>query len=226
MNKKENFLKEINDGKLFGAQAKLAKLLRIAQPSVLRWFKDGKEPSREHIKKMAKIFKKPEKEIEHIFGVSDNIPNIIRETAIYETQNVPVLGTTSATKEKFILEEKPEVFLNIKKSHPKCFAIKVEGDCMVDTQDLHHSIFPGDYVIVIPEPAAITNGQVVLARVDKEHSTLKRFYKEGDKIELRPDNPECDKVKFNPDDMEIIGYIDQIHRPATIKKKKERSSSD
>lgn len=62
------------------------------------------------------------------------------------------------------------------------FALKVRGDSM--TGD---GILDGDYVIIEPclEPR---NGEIVVALLDRENATLKRYYKEGDHIRLQPAN--------------------------------------
>jgi len=62
------------------------------------------------------------------------------------------------------------------------FALKVRGDSMIDD-----GIFDGDYVIIqrIENP---TNGDIVVSLLDGENVTLKRFYKEKDRIRLQPAN--------------------------------------
>ncbi len=52
-------------------------------------------------------------------------------------------------------------------------------------QDEH--IVSGDYVMVEKTKTA-RNGEIVVALVDGSETTLKRFYKEGDKIRLQPAN--------------------------------------
>ena len=44
-----------------------------------------------------------------------------------------------------------------------------------------------DYVLVEKAPAA-RDGEIVVALVDGAETTLKRFYKEGDRIRLQPSN--------------------------------------
>jgi len=62
------------------------------------------------------------------------------------------------------------------------FVLQVRGESM---QDEH--IVDGDYVLVEKTKTA-HNGDIVAALVDGSDSTLKRFYKEGDKIRLQPSN--------------------------------------
>lgn len=63
----EKFLKEINNGKIRGSQQVIAKALGIDYTSVSKWYSGKNKPSEDNISKMAKKFKKSQKEIEKIF---------------------------------------------------------------------------------------------------------------------------------------------------------------
>ena len=90
---------------------------------------------------------------------------------------------------------------------------------MEDPKDPANSIYNGNYIIVDPETEA-TSGDVVLARIDGEYSTIKRFYPKGKEIKLIPDNPKFKPLIFPVKSVEIIGKVVNVYRP--IKKKKER----
>ncbi|HLB95331.1 MAG TPA: transcriptional repressor LexA [Patescibacteria group bacterium] len=62
------------------------------------------------------------------------------------------------------------------------FALKVRGDSMIDD-----GILDGDYII-IEQTANPNNGEIVVALLEGENATLKRFYKEKDHIRLQPAN--------------------------------------
>lgn len=61
------------------------------------------------------------------------------------------------------------------------FALKVRGDSMVE-----EGILNGDTIVVRKQSQA-QNGQTVVALVEGE-ATVKKYYKKGDEIELRPAN--------------------------------------
>jgi repressor LexA len=61
------------------------------------------------------------------------------------------------------------------------FILKVRGDSMIDA-----GILDGDMLIVRRQQTA-TNGDIVVARLGDE-ATVKRFFKEGDRIRLQPEN--------------------------------------
>ena len=62
------------------------------------------------------------------------------------------------------------------------FVLEVRGDSMQD-----EAILDGDYVMVEKIKTA-HNGDIVVAVVDENDATLKRFYREGDNIRLQPSN--------------------------------------
>ncbi len=68
------------------------------------------------------------------------------------------------------------------------FALEVTGDSMVDDD-----IRSGDYVICRRTPLA-NNGQLVIAIVDNENATLKRFHKEKTRVQLQPANADYDPI--------------------------------
>ncbi len=63
----ENFLKEINKGRLYKAQKFVAEKTGVSDVTVSKWCSGKMLPSDDNIAKMAKIFKKSEDEIRNIF---------------------------------------------------------------------------------------------------------------------------------------------------------------
>jgi repressor LexA len=62
------------------------------------------------------------------------------------------------------------------------FVLKVTGQSMIED-----GILNGDFVVIKKQDDA-TNGQTVVALVGNE-ATIKRFYRQGDRVELHPANP-------------------------------------
>jgi repressor LexA len=63
------------------------------------------------------------------------------------------------------------------------YVLKVRGDSMIDA-----AIMDGDYVVIRPQTTA-RNGDIVVAQVEENAVTLKRFFKDKDKVRLQPANP-------------------------------------
>lgn len=216
MDLKEEFLKLINNGNVRGAQTTLANKMGVSHVSAGRWLNGTQFPSEEYISAMAKLVAWPEDKVREMFA--QNALDYVHDSTAAEVMLIPVLGISSATEEKFILEE-AETYLPIKKSSAKQFAVRVEGNCMVDPEDLQNSIYHGNYIIVDPDTDA-TNGDVVLARIDEEYSTIKRLFVKGKEVKLIPDNPACTTIIKPVKSVEIIGKVVNVYRP--VKKKKER----
>lgn len=62
------------------------------------------------------------------------------------------------------------------------YVLRVKGDSMID-----EGIYDGDYVVVERNPSP-RDGQVVVALLDNEYATLKKFYRERTRIRLEPAN--------------------------------------
>lgn len=69
------------------------------------------------------------------------------------------------------------------------FALKVRGDSMIE-----EGIFDGDYII-IEQTSTPNNGDIVVALLDNENATLKRFYRENDHVRLQPSNPKYGPIR-------------------------------
>ena len=195
-------------------QQKLADKLGVTNPVINVWVTGKRNPTVDSIKKIAEATGKP---YSFFMGVSatKNQSNLIDDKI--ELTYIPVRGVSSATEEKFILEE-TETFLPFKKTAPNQFAIKIVGNCMVDPDDPRNSIYDGDYVIVDPD-APVANGDVVVARIDGEYSTVKRLFKHDKEVRLIPDNPECKPI-IRKSATFIVGKVIDIYRP--VRAKKER----
>lgn len=81
------------------------------------------------------------------------------------------------------------------------FVLEVRGDSM---QDEH--IVDGDYVLV-EKTATAQNGDIVVALVAGSEATLKRFYKEGDKVRLQPSNAAMQAIVMPARDVQLQGRV-------------------
>ena len=86
------------------------------------------------------------------------------------------------------------------------YALTVEGDSMID-----EGILDGD-VIVIDKKVEVTNGDIVVALIDKEEATLKKLRKRGDSIALEPANKNYKTQIYGPDRVIIQGKLKTLIR--------------
>lgn len=71
---------------------------------------------------------------------------------------------------------------NMLSGRKRSYVLQVKGDSMIE-----EGILDGDYV-VIEEQSTAHDGEIVVALLDNGLATLKRFYKEKDRIRLEPAN--------------------------------------
>jgi repressor LexA len=76
-------------------------------------------------------------------------------------------------------------------------------------QDEH--ILDGDYVLV-EQAATAHNGDIVVALCSGTDATLKRFYKEGDRIRLQPSNAAMPPIILPARDVQIQGRVVGVMR--------------
>lgn len=75
--------------------------------------------------------------------------------------------------------------------HPvSTYLVRVSGNSMVGKQ-----IFDGD-ILVVDRSLEPVSGKIVIAVVDGEF-TVKEFFREGNRVELRPANPRFHAIKFH-----------------------------
>ena len=81
------------------------------------------------------------------------------------------------------------------------FVLEVRGDSM---QDKH--IVNGDYVLV-EKTATVHNGDIVVALIGGSEATLKRIYKENDRVRLQPSNAAMQPIIVPARDVDIQGRV-------------------
>ena len=86
------------------------------------------------------------------------------------------------------------------------YVLRVKGDSMIDEQ-----IRDGDWVVVEDRKTA-DNGEMVIALVDGQDVTLKKFYKEHNRIRLQPANPTMQPIYVDPDGIQIQGVVVGVMR--------------
>ena len=86
-----------------------------------------------------------------------------------------------------------------------CFALRIIGYSMIGV-----GILEGDFVIVRAQSDA-DPGDIVVALLEDE-ATVKRFYPEGDRIRLQPENPSIAPSVVDADIVQILGKVIGVHR--------------
>ena len=81
------------------------------------------------------------------------------------------------------------------------YALTIQGDSMIKA-----GINDGDTVVIRRADSA-NNGDIVVALVDGEEATLKRFRRSGSKIILEPENDAYEPRVLDPDRVQVQGHL-------------------
>ena len=92
----------------------------------------------------------------------------------------------------------PNSMVKAGRSH---YALEVKGDSMIEA-----GINDGD-IVVIQESANADNGEIVVALVEDQEATLKRFFKRGEMIALEAANPAYETRMLRDDQVKVQGRL-------------------
>lgn len=118
--------------------------------------------------------------------------------------SLPLAGYIAAGRPSTADEQIERVEFSHLFQEPDHFCLKVRGESMIDAH-----IADGDYAIIHRQPTA-RDGEIVAALVDGADATLKKFYRESDRIRLEPANH-----RFQPiysQHVEILGVLAGVIR--------------
>jgi repressor LexA len=114
---------------------------------------------------------------------------------------LPLVGRIAAGKPVEQLENPATLSLADFTRSKDVFVLQVTGDSM---QDEH--IVDGDYVLVEKVPAA-RDGEIVVALVEGSETTLKRIYREGERVRLQPSNAKMKPIRVPASRVQVQGRV-------------------
>ncbi|MEA2026171.1 MAG: transcriptional repressor LexA, partial [Chloroflexota bacterium] len=127
--------------------------------------------------------------------------DVLARGAGHETRAIPVIGEIAAGGPIEAYQDGGETVTvpDIIKTTSDTYVLRVRGDSMVDAH-----IMDGD-LVVIREQQTAHDGDIVVAQVEENAVTLKRFFKERDRVRLQPANDEYEPQFY--DDVRIQGKL-------------------
>lgn len=142
-------------------------------------------------------------------GLIKRIPNVSRGIEIVEqdaapdSSEIPLLGAVAAGQPiEAILSHDTVAVPRDMVGQGRTFALRVRGDSMIE-----ENIQDGDTIIVSSQRTA-ENGQMVVALIDGNYATVKKFYREPEFIRLEPANPNFKPIFIKtPERIEIQGVV-------------------
>ena len=114
---------------------------------------------------------------------------------------IPLLGTVAAGQPITAIQDVGEyiVFQTDSQYTSDLFALTIKGESMINA-----GILDGD-IVVVRKCAYAEDGDIVVALVDQEDATVKRFYKENGGYRLQPENDTMEPIYA--DDVQILGRV-------------------
>lgn len=139
-------------------------------------------------------------------GVSRGL-RVVEDDSTHRPTVVPILGNIAAGSPIEALEHPEELDLaDLLPRGESIYALRVRGDSMIED-----AIRDGDLALIEPRTTP-RNGETVVAILDGEEATLKRFYKEGKRYRLQPANSSMQPIFVDEVTIRgvLIGVIRQI----------------
>jgi len=123
------------------------------------------------------------------------------EVAASAAMELPLMGRIAAGRPVEALQNPETISLADFTRSKEVFVLQVKGDSMQD-----EAILDSDYILV-EKTSAVRNGEIVVALVDGMESTLKRIFKEGDKVRLQPSNAAMQPVIVSAAAVQVQGRV-------------------
>jgi repressor LexA len=118
--------------------------------------------------------------------------------------SLPLAGRIAAGSPREAIEQNETIDFSGLFGSDSQFCLKVTGDSMIDAQ-----IADGDYVVVKSQKTC-RDGDIVVAIVNGDEATLKRFYKEPHRVRLEPANSTMQPIYSTQ--VEVKGVVTGVIR--------------
>ena len=125
------------------------------------------------------------------------------------TVPVPIIGTIAAgqpipvpSPDNIDFDNVFEATEDMTRGKDNVFALKVRGTSMIDAL-----VNDGD-IVILEQASSADDGDMVAAWLKKENeATLKKFYREGDRVRLQPANSTMKPIYTEADNVEVQGRV-------------------
>jgi len=126
----------------------------------------------------------------------------LADDALNNSTTLPLVGRIAAGQPIEAVQNQEEINLSEMFVGKDRYALQIKGDSMIDI-----GILDGDIVIIEPRSTA-EFGDIIVALIDNEDATLKRFKKLKDgRIELSPENQDLQPMIYDAARVKIQGIL-------------------
>ena len=184
-------------------QYRLAEYLGLSKGAISKWCSGNGMPRMSKIEEIANVLNVDKSEL-----LDDVTDTFIKKNAIPLGKNrLPVIATVAAGYPTYT-EENIVEYIDYDKSTDGKFAVYIHGNSM------QPRILDGD-LIIVDKNAIYSDGDIVIATVNGEDGTCKRFRAYKDGVSLVPINPEYEPLFFSKEEVDtlpvrIVGRVIEI----------------
>lgn len=167
-----------------------------------RFVPDGEEPQDDEVPVIARTTSTG-----RTLSLAQKAPPLQRGNPV----SVPVMGRVAAGQPMLAVEDAEDTLVvdsYLLGGPGEVFGLRVVGESMIDA-----GILPGDFLFVRKRSTA-QPGDIVVAMIEGE-ATVKRWFPEGDRIRLQPENATMKPIYVNRADfrsVDLLGAVVGIYR--------------
>ena len=160
----------------------------------------------EVLKKAGYIEKNPKQP--RTLTVRFDSPEKVTEASVTQIRQIPFIGDVAAgtgvlaNQNDYELMSIPEQFAG----RGENYVLQVRGDSMIDA-----GILSGDFIVVQRQTSA-DKGEIVVAGIPGEEATVKRYFPQGARVVLKPENSLMEPMEFDAADVMIFGRVVSVLR--------------
>jgi len=126
----------------------------------------------------------------------------LADDALSNSTTLPLVGRIAAGQPIEAVQDQEEINLSEMFVGKDRYALQIKGDSMIDI-----GILDGDIVVIQPQNTA-QFGDVIVALIDDQEATLKRFKKLKDgSIELSPENKDYEPMVYDASRVKVQGLL-------------------
>lgn len=184
------------------SQTELAKIFNVAQNTLSNWENGNRMIDMATAVEISKFFNVS---VDYLLS-RDEVPSSQSASGTW----VPVLGNVQAGIPVETVQDilDYEDISNITKDPSDYFALKIKGNSM------EPRLCAGD-VVIVKKQASAQDGDIVIALVNGDEATVKKFKKRPEGVMLIPLNPQFDTMFYSNDEIEklpvsILGKVIEL----------------
>jgi len=189
-------------------QADIVNLTKIGKSSISTYLSGEYEPKQQNTYKIAKALNVSEAWLMG-YDVPMEVSNINNLIPIPKMRSIPVLGSIPAGSPILAVENIEGYEYADVPEEQDYFFLRVKGDSMINAR-----ICDGDLALIKQQTCA-SDGQIVACLINGDEATLKRFYRQGNMVILKPENPAYNPVLVSCKEFEdgyarILGVVAKV----------------